>query len=134
MKTRDRWIGWSRNERLTNLSFVVNNTRFLIFPWVEVRYLASHVLGKVARHIGDDWLYRWGYRPVLMETFVDSQHFKGTCYRAANFQYLGMTTGMGLVREGKHYKTSPKMIFVRPLVHNFRSILSSKDTIERRVF
>jgi len=131
LKTRDNWIGWSENERLTNLGFVVNNTRFLIFPWVKVRNLASHVLGKVVRKIGNDWLDRWGFRPVLMETFVDSQYFEGTCYRAANFQYLGMTTGMGLTREGKRYRTSPKMIFAHPLVNNFRSILCSKDTIRR---
>ncbi len=129
LTSRDQWIGWSANERLKNLGFVVNNGRFLIFPWVKVRYLASHVLGKIVRGLVQDWERRWEYRPALLETFVDPQHFKGICYRAANFRYLGMTSGMGLVRPGKSYTTSPKKIFVYPLVDNFRSILCSKDTI-----
>lgn len=101
MRARDQWIGWGANERLRNLSYVVNNGRFLIFPWVHVRHLASHALGKVLRELGQHWQQRWGYRPVLVESFVDPQYFDGTCYRAANFQYLGMSSGKGLVREGK---------------------------------
>ncbi len=143
LKTRDQWIGWSLDERLRNQGFVVNNGRFLIFPWVKVRYLASHVLGKVIRVLEQDWYLRWGYRPVLLETFVDPQYFAGTCYQAANFKYLGMTSGMGLLRnfkylgmtsgmgllrQGKSYTTNPKKIFVYPLMDNFRKILS-QDTI-----
>jgi len=130
---RDQWIGWSMNERLRNLGFVINNGRFLIFPWVKVRYLASHVLGKVVRGLAQDWERRWEYRPALLETFVDPQYFEGTCYQAANFRYLGMTTGMGLVRPGKSYTTSPKKIFVYPLVDNFRQVLCSQDTIRKEV-
>ncbi len=126
LTSRDQWIGWSANERLKNLGFVVNNGRFLIFPWVKVRYLASHVLGKIVRVLVQDWERGWEYRPALLEIFVDPQHFKGICYRAANFRYLGMTSGMGLVRPGKSYTTSPKKIFVYPLVDNFRSILFQK--------
>jgi hypothetical protein len=126
---RDQWIGWSANQRLRNLGFIVNNARFLVFPWVKVRYLASHVLGKVVRALRQDWQQRWEYRPALLETFVDPQYFDGTCYRAANFSYLGMTNGMGLVRQGKNYTTSPKKIFVYPLLDNFRKILCSADTI-----
>lgn len=122
---RDRWIGWSEGERLRNLGFVVNNTRFLIFPWVRVRYLASHVLGETARRIRQDWQERWNYRPVLMEMFVDPAYFEGTCYRAANWLYLGMTSGEGLVRKGESYTTSPKKMFVLPLVEDFRSHLCS---------
>jgi hypothetical protein len=118
IRARDQWIGWGANERLRNLSYVVNNGRFLIFPWVKVRYLASHALGKVARELGYHWQQRWGYRPVLLESFVDPQYFDGTSYRAANFHYLGMSSGKGLVRQGKHYATSPKKIFVYPLVDN----------------
>lgn len=125
LRERDRWIGWSEHERLRNLGFIVNNGRFLLFPWVKVRYLASHVLSKAVRRIRGDWHKRWGYGPVLLESFVDPRYFEGTCYRAASFQYLGMTTGQGLVREGKSYQTSPKRIFVRPLVNNFRSVLCS---------
>jgi Domain of unknown function (DUF4338) len=122
---RDRWIEWSYEERLRNLGFLVNNSRYLIFPWVKVKNLASHVLGQVERRIGDDWEQQWGYRPVLLETFVDPEHFAGTCYQAANWRYLGMTTGTGLARKGRSYTTSAKKIFVRPLVDDFRTTLCS---------
>lgn len=120
---RDRWIGWNDGDRLRKLAWVVNNTRFLIFPWVKVKNLASHVLGQVAKRIGQDWQKMWGYRPVLLETFVDPRYFQGTCYLAANWRHLGMTTGEGLVRKGKSYTTSPKLIFMLPLVKDFRSVL-----------
>lgn len=122
---RDRWIGWSKDERLRNLGFVINNSRFLVFPWVRVKNLASHALGQAARRVGDDWQKRWGYRPLLLETFVDPQLYEGTCYLAANWQYLGMTTGQGLARRGKSYSTTPKKIFVKPLAQHFRSALCS---------
>lgn len=125
LRHRDRWIGWSRNSRLRNLGWIVNNTRFVIFPWVRVKNLASHVLGQAVRRIEQDWEKRWSYRPVLLETFVDPEYFVGTCYRAANWQYLGMTTGEGLVRKSKSYTTSPKKIFVKPLMDDFRTILCS---------
>ena len=124
---RDRWIGWGERHRLRNLAWVINNSRFLIFPWVGVKNLASHLLGQVTRRIKDDWQQRWGYSPVLMETFIDPDHFAGSCYKAANWQYLGMTTGEGLVRKGKRYRTSPKMIFVKPLAKDFRSLLCSQQ-------
>ena len=127
LRVRDRWIGWAKQHRLKNLPWVINNSRFLIFPWVGVKNLASHILGQVARRIKDDWQQRWGYCPVLMETFIDSDHFAGSCYKAANWQYLGMTTGEGLVRKGKRYRTGPKMIFVKPLAKDFRSLLCSQQ-------
>jgi len=120
---RDRWIGWSSRERLLNLGYIVNNTRFLIFPWVKVRNLASHVLGAAGRRIRDDWEERWNYRPVLLETFVDPQYYVGSSYLAANWLYLGMTTGEGLVRPGKNYTTTPKKIFVFPLVEDIHTAL-----------
>lgn len=122
---RDRWIGWTKEQRSRNLAWVVNNTRFLVFPWVRVKGLASHVLGQVARRVREDWLERWGYEPVLLETFVDPLRYQGTCYRAAGWTCLGYTTGEGLVRPGCEYKTLPKRIFVRPLVAEFRSLLCS---------
>jgi len=125
LRERDRWIGWSESSRLRNLGRIVNNTRFVIFPWVRVKNLASHVLGQAVRRIEEDWQERWNYRPVLLETFVDPRYFEGTCYRAANWQYLGMTTGAGLVRKGKSYTTSPKKIFVRALADDFRTVLCS---------
>jgi Druantia protein DruA len=124
---RDQWIGWDANQRLQNLAWVVNNTRFLIFPWVNVKNLASHVLGKIGRRIGRDWEKQWGFHPVLMETFVDPEHYQGTCYKAANWTELGLTTGKGLARTPKSYHTSPKKLFVRPLIQNFR-----KTLIERK--
>lgn len=122
---RDRFIGWNGRERLRNLGYVVNNTRFLIFPWVKVKNLASHALGQAARRLSDDWERRWGYRPVLMETFVDPELYDGTCYLAANWLYLGMTTGHGRVRRGKSYTTHPKKILVKPLAEDFRAVLCS---------
>ncbi len=125
LRERDRWIGWSESSRLRNLGRIVNNSRFVIFPWVRVKNLASHVLGQAVRRIEQDWQQRWNYRPVLLETFVDPRYFEGTCYRAANWQYLGMTTGEGLVRKGKSYTTSPKKIFVKVLADDFRTVLCS---------
>jgi len=125
LRRRDRWIGWSESARLRNLGLVVNNARFVVFPWANVKNLASHVLGQVVRRIRDDWEKRWSYRPVLLETFVDPVRFEGTCYQAANWQYLGMTSGEGLVRKGKMYATSPKKIFVKPLADDFRTVLCS---------
>lgn len=129
---RDTWIGWGDNERLKNLAWVINNTRFLIFEWVRVKNLASHVLGQAGRRIKEDWEEHWHYRPVLMETFVDPRRYYGSCYKAANWEYLGMTTGEGLVRKGKEYVTTPKMIFVKPLVKDFRTLLCS-DQLKGRV-
>lgn len=126
---RDRWIGWTENQRLRNLSWIINNTRFLIFPWIKVKNLASHILGQFSRRISHDWYEKWGYSPVLMETFVDGNYYSGTCYKAANWKYLGLTTGEGLVRKGKSYKTSPKYIFVIPLSKNFRKTLCSKKLV-----
>jgi len=124
---RDKWVGWEDNDRLRNLGWVINNTRFLIFKWVRVKNLASHVLGQVGRRIREDWNERWGYRPVLMETFVDPGRYHGSCYKASNWEYLGMTTGEGLVRKGKKYTTTPKMIFVKPLAKDFRFLLCSNQ-------
>ena len=124
---RDHWIGWSIGQRRRNLSWVINNSRYLIFPWVHISCLASHALGQLARRVAQDWEARWGYRPVLMETFVDPQQHTGTCYRAAGWQPLGMTRGEGIIRSGKHYSTRPKCIFVKPLNRKFRTLLCSQQ-------
>lgn len=123
VERRDRWIGWSAQERQRHLPWVANNTRFLIFPWVQIPHLASHVLGQLSRRVREDWFERWGYRPVLLETFVDRQRYQGTCYRAAGWIDLGETSGRGLPRPGRTYTSTPKRIFVRPLVKDFRTQL-----------
>ena len=102
---RDWWIGWTEIQRLQRLAWVVNLSRHLVFPWVQVPNLSSHVLGQLARRISTDWHSRWGYRPVLMETFVGPSSHEGSCYRAAGWNDLGMTTGEGLVRPGHSYST-----------------------------
>ena len=128
---RDKWIGWSERQRLRNLPWLISNSRYLIFPWVQVKHLASHVLAQLARRVRADWEERWGYRPVLMETFVDPARYPGTCYRAAGWIHLGQTTGAGLVRPGCEYKTTRKMIYVKPLVGDFREQLCNEGLTGR---
>jgi hypothetical protein len=130
---RDRWIGWTPAQRLRNLAWVINNSRFLIFPWVKVTNLASHVLGQIHKQVRGHFKQRWGFCPVLLETFVDPQRYRGICYQAANWRYLGMTSGLGLVRQGKSYATSAKKIFVKPLVKEYRQLLCCEDLVGRAV-
>ena len=132
LRGRDQWIGWDRPCRQANLPWVINNTRLLIFPWVRVRHLGSHVLGQLARRVGADWQQRWGYRPLLMETFVDPAKFAGTCYQAAGWIELGRTTGRGLARVGGVYPSTPKMIYVKALGEEFRERLCG-GPLPRRV-
>lgn len=127
MSVRDKWIGWEDPKRLKNLGWVLNNSRFLILPWVEVPHLASHVLGKLCKRVADDYEMRWHFRPLLLETFVDPVLYRGTCYRAAGWQELGRTTGEGLRRPGRTYTTTPKLLFVKPLEKNFREKLCGEE-------
>jgi hypothetical protein len=90
---RDQWIGWSAEQRATGLQFIANNSRFLILPWVRVADLASHILGRIARRINADWQKRYHHCIHLLETFVQPDRFRGTCYRAANWIRVGQTTG-----------------------------------------
>ena len=92
---RDRWIGWLAAQRAAGLSQVANNTRFLIFPWVRIPQLASHLLGALTRRIAADWLAKYRHPIYLLETFVDRERFRGTCYRAANWFCVGVTQGRG---------------------------------------
>jgi hypothetical protein len=117
---RDQWIGWDAATRLNHLARVVNNSRFLILPQVRIPHLASHVLGQLARRVGDDWETHWGFRPWLLETFVDPARFRGTCYRAAGWSCLGTTSGRGLARPGREYRSTPRLVFVKPLTTDFR--------------
>lgn len=121
---RDRFIGWSPEARRRNIRFLAYNTRFLILPWVVVPHLASHILGRVARSLARDWerLYR---HPVhFLETFTDPRRFRGTCYRAANWIPLGLTTGRGHNAPTKKPRVPVKEILAYPLTRRFREVLS----------
>ena len=119
---RDRFIGWSDTSRRAQLHRIVNNNRFLIPPWVRAPNLASRLLSLVARRIAADWRSRYGYSPVLLETFVELERFTGTCYRAANWIEVGTTQGRGKL-EKNHRRVLPlKSVLVYPLQKNFRAI------------
>jgi hypothetical protein len=115
MAARDRWIGWSAEQRARHLQFVVNNSRFLLLPWVRVPGLASKILAYSARQLPQDWERAYGYRPLLLETLVEAGRFRGTCYRAANWIALGVTAGRGRMDRDHHRPHSPKLVFVYPL-------------------
>ena len=116
MSARDAWIGWSDGERRRNLQLIVNNSRFLILPWVRVKGLASKILAACARQLPADWERRYGYRPLLLETLVDVERFRGTCYRAANWIKLGQTSGRGRMdREHRAHGEAVKDLYVYPL-------------------
>ncbi len=129
---RDRFIGWNDRQRQTHLHLIVNNARFLLPPWVRVRYLASSLLAQVARQFPDDWEQRYHYRPVLLETFID-ERFRGCCYQAANWIHVGQTQGLGKKSRAPRKRGLRKEIFVFPLQPDFRQILCpGGGTHERR--
>jgi hypothetical protein len=120
---RERFIGWQEPQRLKNLQLVVNNARFLILPWVQSKGLASKILSKIARQLPIDWEQRYGYRPVLLETFVESERHRGTCYKAANWVHVGQTTGRGKKSTVHHPIIPIKDIWLYPLRKDFASTL-----------
>lgn len=120
---RDEWIGWNREEKAKRLHLIINNSRFLILPWIKINNLASKALSLVAKRLPLDFEERYNYRPVLIETFVDSERFKGTCYRAANFIHLGVTKGRGRMDYYNKNISTKKDMFVYPLVASFRDEL-----------
>lgn len=122
---RDRFIGWSTEERTRNLHRVVNNARFLILPWVSSRNLASRLLSIVSRRLPQDWGDRYGYTPALLETFVERDRFRGICYRASNWISVGETQGRGKLDHRHRHAVPVKEIFLYPLHRNFRSELCS---------
>jgi hypothetical protein len=124
MAPRDQWIGWTQEQREQNLQRVVNNSRYLILPWVRVRVLASKILGQCARQLPADWELRYGCRPLLLETLVDARRFRGTCYRAANWIHVGQTQGRGRM-DSKHlaHGLAPKDIYLYPLCRNVQQHL-----------
>lgn len=120
---RDRFIGWSPDARRRNIRFLAYNTRYLILPWVKVPHLASHILGRMARLLPVDWERVYGHPVYYLETFVDPQRNRGTCYRAANWIFLGRTTGRGNNAPTKRPRVPVKEILGLPLSRRFRKLL-----------
>lgn len=126
MAARDEWIGWPAEQRARQLQFIVNNSRFLVLPWVHIQGLASKILAHSARQLPMDWERHYGYRPLLLETLVDAQKFRGTCYRAANWIRVGQTSGRGRMdREHKAGGQAVKEIYLYPLARDTRKRLCS---------
>lgn len=124
IQARDQYLGWSKEERSRNIRFVANNSRFLILPWVKVRNLASHLLSLTAQAVSRDWMDFYGHPIYLLETFVETRRFRGTCYQAANWIRVGSTKGHAK-REGQfYYHGNSKDVYVLPLARNFRQLLS----------
>jgi len=119
---RDRWIGWGEEARKANLGKVVCNSRFLLVP--RIAHLASHVLSVSARRMRQDWLQRYGVRPVLLETYVERDRFEGTCYKAANWVHVGTTQGRGRMDRNRAYSAPLKEVYVYPLQRDARKVLS----------
>jgi hypothetical protein len=122
--SRDRFIGWSAQARLKNIRLLAYNTRFLILPWISVAHLASHILGRMARMLSADWQRIYAHPIYFVETFIDPQRFRGTCYRAANWQLLGETTGRGKDAPTRAVNRSIKQVLGYALVKDFRQRLS----------
>jgi len=122
---RDRYIGWNHDQRKKNLHLIVNNARFLILPWVQSKNLASKILAQAAKRIPDDWQQRYAYRPVLMETFVEKKRFTGTCYKAANWRYMGETKGRGKLGPAGKKSVPIKDIWLYPLKPDFKYLLAN---------
>lgn len=124
MAVRDDWIGWNDGQRRRNLQWIVNNARFLILPWVQIPHLASKILSRSALRLPADWENGYGYRPLLLETLVDTTRFRGTCYRAANWIHLGQTRGRGRmdrdhIAEGRLVKD----VYIYPLCRDVQQRL-----------
>jgi hypothetical protein len=123
LKDREIFIGWSEDQRQKNLQLVINNARFLVLPWIESKGLASKILSLAARQLPRDWKYRYGFKPVLLETFVEYERHKGTCYKAANWVKVGHTTGRGKKSTSHESLIPAKDIWLYPLRQNFSTLL-----------
>lgn len=129
---RDLWIGWGLRHQFDRLNLVANNSRFLILPNFHNKNLASRVLSLCQKRIQKDWVERFGYPLLLLETFVDPTHFQGTIYKASNWKFAGFTKGYKRITGGySNTQTTPKMVFVQPLQRNSRSQLSRPFLHER---
>jgi hypothetical protein len=121
---RDKFIGWDAKARQKNLSLMAYNTRFLILPWVNIKFLASHILSQIVRILSKDWQSFYSHPVYYVETFVDTERFKGTCYKAANWIYLGKTTGRGKDDHTRKQNRSLKAVYGYPLAKDFRAKLA----------
>ncbi len=123
--SRDKYLGWTAQQRKLNLQMIAYNTRFLILPWIQVKNLASHILGQVCKKLALDWQAIYNHPVYFIETFVDTELFAGTCYQAANWIYLGKTTGRGKNDHTNKVNRSIKAVWGYPLSNKFREILAN---------
>ncbi len=121
---RDRYIGWNKETRTKNLHLIAYNTRYLILPWIQVPCLASHILSRILKRLPIDWYRHYNHPIYFIETFVDTERFLGTCYKAANWRYLGLTTGRGKNDQTHKVNKSIKAVWGYPLHKNFRQVLN----------
>lgn len=126
LNIRDKWVGWSVEQKEKNLKSIINNNRFLILPFVKVKNLASKVLSIAVKEVVKDWEYIYKYRPVLIETFVDIGKYLGTCYKAANWIYLGKTIGKGRCGMKYYVHNQPKAVYAYPLCKDYLNLLKCK--------
>lgn len=127
---RDYWIGWDKQARQKRLNLVINNNRYLIFPWVNVKHLASKALALTCQQLPSDWKKHHGYKPLLVETFVDTTKYKGTCYRAANWLRVGKTDGVHVDKDGA--RKTVKEIYLYPLTKNCKTKLINGEKVHRK--
>ncbi len=125
IKCRDDYIGWTKQQREENLHLTVYNTRFLLLPWVSIYCLASQLLSRTVKIVSKDWERYFNHRIYYLETFVDRERFAGTCYKAANWRYLGRTTGRGKNDQSGKANRSIKAVWGYPLSKNFREVLQN---------
>jgi hypothetical protein len=123
---RDRFIGWSAQSRKNHIHLLAYNSRFLILPWVHIKSCASHILGRMAKVVSKDWQRIYNHPIYYLETFVDTERFAGTCYKAANWIYLGDTTGRGKNDHTYKPNRSIKAVWGYPLSRDFRALLSAQ--------
>lgn len=121
---RDDYVGWGKERREASLKYMTNNSRFLIFPWVKVPHLASHILSLVNRRISSDWIAKYGHPLYMLETFVECGRFHGTCYKAANWTHVGKTTGRGRNSRTSIGELPTKDVYLYPLHRRFRKMLN----------
>jgi len=124
VRARDEFIGWDENVKRKNLYLIANNTRFLVLPWIKVKHLASKVLSQSLKRLTEDWQKKYEHPVYLAETFVDNSRFKGTCYKAANWRYVGQTSGSAKKGNTYRYHGQPKSIYLYPLHRHFRRMLN----------